>query len=401
MSDKVAAIDFGSSKIRCLVAKRKEDSFEIVAKSIIDSAGFNNGSIINFLEASSSLNKVASNIESFINEKIDKFLFSIENKSVFVCNFSLIQTFTKNQINQKKILQDLIQQSFNEIQKFNLEKNLLHLFYYILDKKSSKIQNNTSHPDSSYIQVTGILANNTNINEFIDLKKDNFKEVKFIASSVALLSFFLKKNPDENTIIVDIGKNNTTLTILQNSSLIFQSSIPIGSHHLTSDLSKVLKIDYDLAEKIKINHVIELEKQKQHSNQFIDSKFFQDGVTRKISKELVNEILFSRILEIMKLIHRLAQHLKPNLLNSKIYLAGGGSGLKGLEFIFKKYLGENVFKLSTILQNEPKFLDGLSSEYLISYGLLKSHFERPYNEVIASLQNNDGILSKFFNFFSR
>jgi len=401
MSDKVAAIDFGSSKIRCLVAKRKEDSFEIVAKSIIDSAGFNNGSIINFLEASSSLNKVASNIESFINEKIDKFLFSIENKSVFVCNFSLIQTFTKNQINQKKILQDLVQQSFNEIQKFNLEKNLLHLFYCILDKKSSKIQSNISHSDSSYIQVTGILANNNSIDEFIDLKKDNFKEVKFIAPSVALLSCFLKKNSDENTIIIDIGKNKTTLTILQNSSLIAHSSIPIGSNHLTSDLSKVLKIDYDLAEKIKINHVIELEKKKQQPHQFIDSKFFKDGVTRKISKELVNEILFSRILEIMKLIYRLAQHLKPNLLNSKIYLAGGGSGLKGLEIIFKKYFGENVFKLSTILQNDPKFLDGLSSEYLISYGLLKSHFERPSNEVIASLQNNDGILSKFFKFFSR
>jgi len=403
MSDKVAAIDFGSSKIRCLVAKRKENSFEIVAKSIIDSMGFNNGSIINFLEASSSLNKVASNIESFINEKIDKFLFSIEDKSVFVCNFSLIQTFTKNQINQKKILQDLIQQSFNEIQKFNLEKNLLHLFYSILDKKSSRIQNNIFHSNSSYIQVTGILVNNNSIDGFIDLKKDNSKskEVKFIAPSVALLSCFLKKNSDENTIIIDIGKNKTNLTILQKRSLIAHSSIPIGSNHLTSDLSKVLKIDYDFAEKIKINHVIELEKKKQQLNQFIDSKFCKDGVTRKISKELVNEILYSRILEILKLIYRLTQHLKPNLLNSTIYLAGGGSGLKGLEIIFKKYFGENVFNLSTILQNEPKFLDGLSSEYLISYGLLKSHFERPSNEVVASLQNNDGILSKFFNFFSR
>jgi len=253
MSDKVAAIDFGSSKIRCLVGKRKENSFEIVAKSIIDSAGFNNGSIINFFEASGSLNKVTSNIESFINEKIDKFLFIIKNKSVFVCNFSLIQTFTKN---QKKKLQDLVQKSFNEMQKFNSEKNLLHFFYCILDKKISKIQNNISHPDSSYIQVTGILANNNSIDEFIDLKKDNFKEVKFIVPSVALLSFFLKKNSDENTIIIDIGKNKTTLTILQNSSLIAHSSIPIGSNHLTSDLSKVLKIDYDLAEKIKINNVI-------------------------------------------------------------------------------------------------------------------------------------------------
>jgi len=373
MSDKVAAVDFGSSKIRCLVAKRKEDSFEIVAKSIIDSAGFNNGSIINFLEASSSLNKVKSIIESFINEKIDKFLFSIENKSLFVCNFSLIQTFIKNQINQKKILQDLIQKSFNEIKKFNLEKNLLHLFYCILDKKSPKIQNNISYSDLSYIQVTGILANNNNIDEFIDLKKDNFKEVKFIAPGVALLSCFLKKNSYKNTIIIDIGKNKTTLTILQNISLIAQSLIPIGSNHLTSDLSKVLKIDYDVAENIKIDHVIELEK-KQQPHQFIDSKFFQDGVTRKISNELVNQILFSRIIEIIKLIYKSTKYLKPNLSNSKIYLTGRGSGLKGLEIIFKQYFGENVFKLSTILQNDPKFLDGLSSEYLISYGLFKKLF---------------------------
>jgi len=209
MSDKVAAIDFGSSKIRCLVAKRKEDSFEIVAKSIIDSMGFNNGSIINFLEASISFNKVKLNIESFINEKIDKFLFSIENKSVFVCNFSLIQAFTKNQINHKKILQDLIQKSFNEIQKFNLEKNLLHLFYCILDKESLKIQKNIFHSDSSYIQVIGILANNNIIDEFLDLIKNNSKDVKFIAPSVGLLSCFLKKNSDENTIIIDIGKNKT------------------------------------------------------------------------------------------------------------------------------------------------------------------------------------------------
>jgi len=400
MSDKVAAVDFGSSKIRCLVAKRKEDSFEIVAKSIIDSAGFNNGSIINFLEASSSLNKVKSIIESFINEKIDKFLFSIENKSLFVCNFSLIQTFIKNQINQKKILQDLIQKSFNEIKKFNLEKNLLHLFYCILDKKSPKIQNNISYSDLSYIQVTGILANNNNIDEFIDLKKDNFKEVKFIAPGVALLSCFLKKNSYKNTIIIDIGKNKTTLTILQNISLIAQSLIPIGSNHLTSDLSKVLKIDYDVAENIKIDHVIELEK-KQQPHQFIDSKFFQDGVTRKISNELVNQILFSRIIEIIKLIYKSTKYLKPNLSNSKIYLTGRGSGLKGLEIIFKQYFGENVFKLSTILQNDPKFLDGLSSEYLISYGLLKSYFEKLSNEAVVSLQNNDGILSKFFKFFSR
>jgi len=403
MSDKVAAIDFGSSKIRCLVAKRKEDSFEIVAKSIIDSAGFNNGSIVNFSEASKSLEKILSNVETSINEKISNLLFNIENESIFSCNLSLNLNKKDTEIKQKKILHELIEKSFYEIKKFNLDKNLLHLFYYVLNKKNLDPKDNLLLASFFYVQINAIISSNNCIKDFLELKKENYKKIKFINSSVALITYFLKeeKKLDENIIIIDIGKNKTNISIFLNNFLITQLFIPVGSNHLTNDLTKVLKIDSNLAEKIKTNYIIDLDKTNNKVEKFIDKKFFEKDNTRKISYDLVDAILVLRIEEIIKLIYMEIKYLKLSIFKTKFYLIGGGSNLKGIECIFKKYFGKNVFKLINTLRDESHLIDRLSCDYIIPYGLLKNYFDILPFEV--SLQNIEktNFLYKVFNFFSK
>ena len=65
--------------------------------------------------------------------------------------------------------------------------------------------------------------------------------------------FFKKKFKSEECLIfLDIGFERTSSIILKNSKFNFFRSIPLGGNNITKDISKVLNLNLDYSEDLKI-----------------------------------------------------------------------------------------------------------------------------------------------------
>ena len=85
-------------------------------------------------------------------------------------------------------------------------------------------------------------------------------------------SIFYKKSIDikNNLIFLDIGYERSSALFFNNNKFQFLKSIPIGGNNITKDISKVLKLDINYSEEIKIK--FNKKRMKYHLIKFLQMK---------------------------------------------------------------------------------------------------------------------------------
>ena len=143
---------------------------------------------------------------------------------------------------------------------------------------------------------------------------DNFICSSYAKSLNYKSNFFL----NENILFVDVGFKKTSIIYYNKNEIIFFDVLPIGGNHITSDISKILNLNMEESENIKIN----FDQQKNILNE------------KKISANLVQQIISARIEEILELsLKTIKLNLDFALLDQhKVVLMGDGSIILDSEF---------------------------------------------------------------------
>ena len=132
------------------------------------------------------------------------------------------------------------------------------------------------------------------------------------------------------TVLVDIGKNQTSYVIYEDWYPLGYGTIPMGWENVTKDISIGMQIDIKEAEEIKRTHGLAM---------------ITDGITKDTEMDIafLTEIINARYEEIfLKINQHLERIEKDWRLPWWILLIGGGSKMQNLD-----YLAKNVFKLAT------------------------------------------------------
>jgi len=147
-------------------------------------------------------------------------------------------------------------------------------------------------------------------------------EVEAQSIARALIKNHVSPHP---VIIIDFGKSTTSFIVFSGYSLRFTSSISISSGMLTKDISEMLKVSLDKAEKLKLKYGLEF------SGKSAENKEVVRAITPSAEK-LVNQT--------KKYIDYYHTHVNYAIASGKIkkiILCGSGSNLKGLqEFMFSQ-----------------------------------------------------------------
>ena len=162
------------------------------------------------------------------------------------------------------------------------------------------------------------------------IKKAGLQPIALEVESQAVIRALVKDEVSFTPIlVVDFGKSNTSFIIFCGYSIRFTSSIPLSSQGLTEAISENLKIDFEQAEKIKLEYDFK--------------KIKKDQQTEKIFKA-IEPILNELIGQIRKYLdfyqtHSSHEHLLSEVGQiKKILLCGGGANLKG----FDNFLAEEL-----------------------------------------------------------
>ena len=357
MNNTFLAIDIGSSTITAVIAKHDlENNINILGTGIQKSNGINKGLIINIEEASKSIKDAVSVAKRTTTEMIDTTVVSISGSysksirssgSVNVPN-GLITETEINQVMQMALYNATIVPEYEVV-------HVVPIFFKVDDsiEVDNPLNMNGSRLEVSVYIVTAKRTALTNIKSA--LKISGIEVVKFVldsyASALAVLDDQQKKF---GAIVINLGATTTEFVYFKGNSIIFNGFIPVGSNHVTNDLSVMLHTPPTAAEKIKLEYG-SLVRNYSPNNELGVTKVKiprigdEDSIS-EVALDYIQTIIHARVEEVLVLVkNKLKKSGLMDNTGSGIVIPGGMSYVEGL-----KKLTERIFEGIPISVANPK-----------------------------------------------
>jgi len=299
----------------------------------------------------------------------------------------------------KKDVQYLIQDAKQQILKSYPDISIIHIIIsnYKIDNKdydhlSENIKCKLFSIDIFFICFPKIVIKNLE-NLF---QKNQISINQFLCSSYAKSLNYKEQFPTfEKITFIDIGYEKTSIIIYDKEKLKAFNILSIGGNHITKDISKVLNLNIEDSELIKINLNRDiLFSEKNENEEIFQSNFLAQSIKRNISPELIKKITFARIDEILKLsFNTIKFHEDLNDINKlKIVLTGDGSKILDSNFINIRETIPLFDEIDFLIESGVNICE---SGLKLSKGLNKHEVVIIPKKIVGT-----GFFEKLFHFFS-
>ena len=334
MSNKIfqTIIDCGFSKIRAGTFNINDSNEAFFADT---------GFLIDPSNLELKIQKIVTSLEKDSNEYIDNINLMIDSPKMFSIGISLSKKLDGSKLKQANI-KFLIQEAKQQILKY------LDIFFICLP-------NNLVLYYKNIFSKSNILINQIICTTYI--KSINYKN---------------NLNLNGNISFIDIGYNKTSIASYINDKIISLDVLPIGGNHITKDISKILEINLEQSEQIKIN-------------------FYQNHelpYNINFSLDILQKIILARIEEIIRLFVKSIESNSFILADSKIILMGEGSKILDREHKDKIILPDGI-----------KFLDETIKDICQCGFNLAMRLNKQEVVVVPKKQIKQGFFEKLFHLF--
>ncbi len=224
-------------------------------------------------------------------------------------------------------------------------------------------------------------------NNFI---KNNLNVINIFCTSYLKSKQYSKKLSRNKIAFLEIGWERTTFILFEKKKFKFIQTIPVGSFHITKDISKVFKISINDAEKIKKSFNKSDTEFSYDKNILENSGIINDIISKNISVDILKKVILYRIQEIIDLVFKkIDQERYKYIINeTELFLIGEGSIL----------FNENSFHLSDKFDFKSVNFYSESDSQICNIGLLNHLDNQDIPKIITKKQ---GLFEKFFNYFSK
>ena len=344
----IGIIELDHINIKCLIFKTTGSNLEILSTSMVSSEGIHNDIIVNLTKASNVVRSCISSAEKKAKVSLKKINVIFEQPDFLCTKFSKRKKIGGSQIHKDDI-DFLLKEAKKQLINNDKNQSIIHIFNYnyIVDNKTF-----VEEPIGVYADLL------THEMTFITIPKNNLKNINQVfincdigierlisrtfASGVELLE---NKELEFGSAFIDLGFEKISLGLFKNLALVHSITFPFGINHITKDISKVCSLNLDESLNIRNNIDFSFSNNKNlfDENNYLKNTFFVNSNFRKISKELIINVIKTRLDEIILTIKK--QLIVPGFsLTSGInfLLSGEGSNLFNIEKYFINFFGPNV-----------------------------------------------------------
>ena len=322
------------------------------------------------------IQKIVTSLEKNSNEYIDNINLMIDSPKMLSVSISLSKNLDGS-ILKKTNIQFLVQEAKQQILKYYTNHNIAHIIInnYKVDGVDysylpDEIKCNLISLDIFFICLpTDLVLYLKNI-----FSKSNILVDQILCSSYAK-SINYKNNLNSTGYVsfIDVGFNKTSIISYLNEKILSFDVLSIGGNHITKDISKILEIDLDTAEQIKLN---------------FDQNYKLSNKTN-ISIETLQEIILARAEEILELCSQFLNSNLRHLRKIKIELMGGG-----LKII------DNQYKDMISFSSDIDFAEETLKEICLSGFKFVGELNKQEVVIVPKKQIKQGFFEKLFHFFS-
>ena len=401
--DPIGIIELGNLNIKCLIFKINNNNAEILSTSTTPSEGIHNDVVMNLTKASNAIRSCISGAEKKAKISLQKINVVFEQPDFLCTKFSKHKKIDGSKIHKDDI-EFLLKEAKKQLILNDKKQSIIHIFNhnYIVDGKTFVEEPIGVYADSLTHEITFITIpknNLKNINQaFIDC---DIEIARLISRTFALGVELLNYDELEfGSAIIDLGFEKTSFGLFKNLALVHSITFPIGINHITKDISKVCSLNLDESKNIRNNIDFSFQNNQKlfDENDYLKNIYFINSNFRKISKNLILNVIKARLDEIFDILKK--QLIVPGLnLTSGIsfFLTGSGSNLLNIEKYFIDFFGPNVKKSDKNVVDKNKDLEKNFVSCLGALKILKDGWE---TEAIPEIGGKNiekiGFFSKIF-----
>ena len=371
MKNIAAAIEFGTSKVICVIGREKSvGRFEVLGAGEAKYDGIKNGRWCKPENVEEAVAKALLFAEKKARKRVKKVYVSVPG--VF-CKFVSHDGYTivKSGVVKKLHIERLIEDAGG----FYLDERRSTIaastpVYYILDDGHRYIDVLGRKTRQLRGKVSFVIVPKHYVEDITDVMKSLGLEISAFVPEVLAESLFLvpPEERDHSAVLVNIGYYDTNVSVVYGDAVVYNKTIHVGGMQIASDLAIVMDIDIDMAEQIKKRFVFGLES---GGAKLYDYAKHRSGRMEKFNHSTVAEIIEARVAHLCGIITQVFEQSPiPVARRTRIYLSGGGMAMmSGARDILQRMLKRQV-RISRI--EAPQLS---SPNYYVALALLDYVFE--------------------------
>ncbi len=405
IGDIIVGIDIGTSKVCTVVGEVNNfGQIEIICNTSYKCSGLKKGKIINEEEISLSIAKTIKDAEDETNLKINSAYVTIQGKYVTIVQNSITKE-VKDKYSGISVRD--VQNAIIQVKDIDIPDGET-LIDIVPDKitldDGTVVTDPVGNLSSSFtISAQVILAEKEFVRQLNTVFKKAGLEIDGIVPiTLAERNLILDKNElHDNIMLLDIGAGNTDIGVFEGTTFVYTNSIPVGGDNITNDISLVLNISEEEADKLKRQYGLALKSFIDNDNDIILNTSKDNNRNRIIKSSELIEIIEARIEEIFSIINKniTNQGLKHKINN--VILTG-----QGIVNINKSDVAGKINLNIPVKISTGRLVSTVKPIYRTSYALVRYIAARPFAKTVSSsidTQNNENffksILERIKEFF--
>jgi len=350
----IVGLDIGTTKICSVVGEKSGDKVNIIGIGTSPSIGLRKGVVVNIESTVDSIKKAVEEAELMAGCEISAVYTGIAGGHITGFNSRGIVAVKGSEISEQDVERVIDAARAVAIP---MDREVIHVLpqEYIVDDERG-IQNPVGMSgvrlEAKIHIVTGAVASAHNIVKCANRSGLDVCDIvlESLASGEAVLT---EEEKDLGVALLDLGGGTTDLAVFAQNNIKHTFVLALGGNNLTNDIAIGLRAPHAEAEKIKKKYG-NCVAQNITAEETIEVPGMGGRQPRKISRQILGEILEPRMEEIFQLIHReILRAGMENMIPSGIVITGGTALLEGVN-----ENAESVFNLPCRI-GKPRSISGL------------------------------------------
>lgn len=379
-------LDIGSQTIKAGIIEPKENrQFELLGVYEVKTNGFENGSVTNLGDLTSSINDVLNGLMKNARVKVRSVQLGVGGELIRKRRSSAVMPLLDrgNKVISRRDVMRIQKQAM--LLGVKMDEVLLHDFsqIYKVDDVNRALNPVGLYGRKLEVETLVVAVNNViirNLSKAVNQAGFDVENVFFTtyAATQTVLDDFQRK---QGCVLVDVGSSVTDIAVFKAGQLRFLDSIPVGGSDITRAIVNRLNINFDLAEDMKKSYAV-----VRHGNVRLDEEILikkEDGYY-PVRKHVISDAIEPIVKDLINMIMvSLKRSEFSNQLNSGMILSGGGTLLSGFAERIEIESGFTV-KMSKINFSSRRMHN--AAKFLSAVGLAQIGFEKNFGISIKGSQ---------------
>ncbi len=337
----IIGLDIGTTKTCAIVGEMTASGIDIIGIGTHPSKGLRKGVVVNIDNTVESIKSAIEEAELMSGHEIKSVFTGIAGGHIKSMNSHGIVAVKGGEVEETDVKRAT---DAAKAIAMPLDRRLIHVLpkYYIVDDQDGvkdPLGMSGVRLEAKIHIVTGAVTSVQNIVKSVNRVGLDVNDIVLeqLASSEAVM------NQDEMELgvaLVDMGGGTTDIAVFADGSIKHTAVLPIGGNYVTNDISVGLRTPDVVAEKIKIQYGCAYSPLISQ-DETIEVSSVGGRNPRKVSRQVLGDIIEPRVAEILSLAHReIIKSGYEDLLAAGVVLTGGTSNIEGIT-----ELGEQVFNM--------------------------------------------------------